>query len=247
MKAVKRKVLLNREVFTRRAHEATALRVLGTLIHRLPDAGTHELFVFGNGSLIHRAPVDVADGGSFQINIDMTKPMDARYHIAPGGALGFFASSGSGQYHVRIDQIKGKERVVVLDSTKGVPAGDLYALTLVRPGRYRVVDTVNKGEAVVTVEMPARPPQRRLRDAASASRAATPRYRPDQPTGLFVGRGEIKPHEVRILAGQTVVFECSLAANVRVEPMDAQPPLRMADKTDAPQRVRYTFRKPGKG
>jgi hypothetical protein len=245
MSEPKRKIVLNREVFSRRAHEVTALRVLGTLIHRFMDAGTFELFVFGDGSLRHRAPVNVSEGGPFQINIDMTEQMAERFHISPGGALGFFASGGSGQYHVRVDQIKGKERAIVLDSTKGIPAGDLYAVTLVRPGRYRVTDPVNKAEAVIYVDMPPRPEPSKPGDVRSASRTPV-RYRHDQPTGLVVAKDEIKPREVKILAGQTVVFECSVPASIRVESSDPQPPLRMADKTDVPPRARYTFRKPGK-
>lgn len=233
-------LLLNRAIFVLRPFQATALTPLTTLIHRFPLAGTFEVFIRRDGSLLHRAPVQVAEGGVFQINIDMAGKFDSTYTIAPGGALGFYVGKGEGAYTVSLDRITGRERTTILDSTKGVPAGDLFAVTLVRAGRYRVIDPANKVDAVITVDTPPAPPtriERAARDGASPRQ----RFRPDQPTGATIARGEMKPKEVRIFAGQTVVFDCAVASNLRIEPL-GKPTARAAE--DAPPgKLRRTFPK----
>jgi hypothetical protein len=237
MENQKTRVLLNRSLFMRRPLQATSLTTLTTLIHRFQAADIYELFIRRDGSLIHRAPVQVVDGGVFQINIDMAGSFDERYTIAPTGALGFYVSSGEARYSVTIDRIVGKERKVVLDSSTGVPAGDLFAVTLVRPGRYRVTDAANKIDGVISVEVPAAPAPRK---AAAASKPRE-RFRSDVPTSVQIGRGEIKPKEVRILAGQTVVFDCTIAANLRIEPLDEGAPKAQASET--PGKLRRTFKR----
>lgn len=241
MPVQKRQVLLNRAVFNRRALQVNALPVLTTLIHRFPDAGSYELFVFRDGSLIHRAPVQVVDGGVFQININLAGAMDERFVIAPGGALGFFAGSGLAAYSVRVDRVSGKERVTVLDSTNGVPAGDLFAVTLVRPGRYRVTDAANKIDGVVVVDMP--PTPKFVRQPGVAATPPRQRYRTDQPTAVTIAPGEMKPKEVRILAGQTVVFQCTVASSLRVEPLESPPAAPSGAQTAERQKMRRTFPK----
>jgi hypothetical protein len=239
MENQKTRVLLNRSLFMRRPLQATSLTTLTTLIHRFQAPDSYELFIRRDGSLIHRAPVQVADGGVFQINIDMAGSFDERYTIAPTGALGFYVSSGEARYSVTIDRIVGKERKVVLDSSAGVPAGDLFAVTLVRPGRYRVTDAANKIDGVISVEMPAAPAPTLRKDAAAAK--PRERFRSDVPTSVQIGRGEIKPKEVRILAGQTVVFDCTVAANLRIEPLDEGTP--KAQTSETPGKLRRTFKR----
>lgn len=242
MSIPKKPLLLNRAIFVRRAFIPTALTTLTTLIHRFPAPGTFEVFIRRDGSLLHRAPVQVAEGGVFQINIDMAGEFDASYAIAPGGALGFFVSKGEGAYSVSLDRITGRERAVVFDSTAGIPAGDLFAVTLVRTGRYRVIDQANKIDGAIIVETPPAPPKRIERGARDAS-APRQRFRPDQPTGVTIARGEMKPKEVKIFAGQTVVFDCTVAANLRIEPMD-EPKPRSAEAAP-PGKLRRTFPRAG--
>ncbi len=243
MSTQKKPLLLNRALFVLRPFQSTALTTLTTLIHRFPAAGTFEVFIRRDGSLLHRAPVQVAQGGVFQINIDMAGSFDPTYHIAPGGALGFFVGKGEGGYSVNLERITGRERVTVLDSTKGVPSGDLFAVTLVRAGRYRVVDPTNKIDGVVTVETPAVP--ERIPRGTRVASAARQRYRPDQPTGVTIARGEMQPKEVKIFAGQTVVFDCTVASNLRVEPLDK--PTGRAAEAAPPGKLRRTFPKTDRG
>ncbi len=245
MRFQKKPILLNRAIFIRRPLQATALTTLTTLIHRFPAEGTYEVFIRREGSLIHRAPVQVADGGVFQINIDMAGAFDSTYALAPTGALGFFAGSGEAAYTVTIDRITGKERATVLDSAAGIPAGDLFAVTLVRPGRYRVTDPANKIDGIIHVDMPV-VEKREPREARAARTAPRARFRTDLPTAVTIGRGEMKPKEVKILAGQTVVFECAVASSLRVEPLDDAPKAHSADA--APRgKLRRTFGKAGSG
>lgn len=238
MTVQKKTIFLNRALFIRRPLQATVLTALTTLIHRFQAEGTYELFIRRDGALIHRAPVRVVEGGVFQINIDVAGVLDDAYTIAPTGALGFFVGKGEAGYSVAIDRITARERETILDSTKGVPAGDLLAVTLVRAGGYRVTDPANKVEGTITVITP----EVVTREQRKAGYLPKEAYRPDQPTSVTIGRGEMKPKEVRIFAGQTVIFDCTVPSTLRVEPLDEGPKAQSADA--APRgTLRRTFPK----
>ncbi|WP_376790726.1 hypothetical protein [Thermoflexus sp.] len=202
---MKRKnVVLNRPVFAQRAFDSQALTVLTTLFHRFPEAGDYDLWVWQGERLIHRAQVSVvAEGGPHQIHLDLATLTEVNkpYSLAVGGVIGFYVSHGVGRYHVKIVQITRREKAVRLDSSDVIPAGDLFAVTLVRPGIYRVLQAEGKGEGEIRVRLP-----------------RGERYRPDQATRVTIGKeGMMEPHAVEILAGQSVVFWCTVPTSLRIE------------------------------
>ncbi len=214
---MKRKsVVLNRPVFAQRVFDSRALTVLTTLFHRFPEAGDYDLQVWRDERLIHRAPVRVvAEGAPHQIHLDLAALMEMGepYVLAVGGVIGFYVSQGVGQYRVGIAQFTPREKAVRLDNRRAIPEGDLFAVTLVRPGVYHVLQTEGRGEGEIRVRLPRGEP-----------------YRPDQATRVTIGKGgALEPRTVEILAGQSVVFWCTVSASLRIEWVkeeDAGPPIQ---------------------
>lgn len=215
---MKRKnVVLNRPVFAQRAFDSRALTVLTTLFHRFPEAGDCDLRIWRDERLIHRAHVRVvAEGAPLQLHLDLAALQETGgpYALAVGGVIGFYVSRGVGRYRVEIAQLTHREKVVRLDNSQVIPEGDLFAVTLVRPGIYRVLQVEGRGEGEIRVRLPGKE-----------------RYRPDQATRVTVGKeGIMEPRGVEILAGQSVVFWCTVPTSLRVEWVKAmeelEPPIQ---------------------
>ncbi|MCC6613376.1 MAG: hypothetical protein IT320_07840 [Anaerolineae bacterium] len=206
-----KKVTLNRAIFTARPLESSTLTVLSTLIHRFQEPGDYEVFVRRGDQLIHRAPVRVVKSdATYQINVDMSAldeagggdcccDDDTEYVLNAGGVMTFHASRGTGAYNVSVTQIGEREKRTLLDSRKVIPAGDWFAVTLVRPGLYKVSAGDASGE--VRVSLP---------KAGSG-------YSSGQANLVEVGQGGFRSRTPNVLAGQSLVFQMNVPGHVRVE------------------------------
>jgi hypothetical protein len=226
-------VVLNRAIFSQRSFDSAALTVLTSLFHRFPEAGDYDLFVRRGEQVVHRAHVRVAaESAAQQLNVDLARLGDADkgcgceaqagYTLAVGGVLGFYVSQGVGQYSVTITQPGEAQKRTLLSNASAMPEGDLFAVTLVLPGTYRA--TAEGGaECEIAVELP-----------------QGEKYRTDQPTLVELGSdGAFNPRAVRLLAGQSIVFQCGAPTHIRVELLAAE-----ATSRSEGQRQRYTLRKP---
>ncbi len=234
MNPTRRPAVLNRAIFTNRSFDSRALSVLTTLVHRFAEAGHYEVFVRRNGAVVHRTDVHVAaDHPRTQVNVDLANVAeskracgchgDAALELRTGGALAFYVSAGVGGYTVTVANRAARDEKtgMALDNTKGVPAGGLFALTLVRPGSYRI-NASSGGDAYVTVRMPVKEKE----------------YRPDRVTVLTLRKEGFDPKSVEIFSGQSVAIQCDIGADIKAE--------LVKEDGDAPpiDRTRATFRRP---
>jgi hypothetical protein len=93
----------------------------------------------------------------------------------------------------------------VLDSREGLPVGDLFAVTPIRPGTYRARNQHNQTSLEFLVRMPGQ---------------GEP-YSPARATLIEVGEQGFDPPSARILAGQSLVFLAWTPARLVVEPVQA--------------------------
>jgi hypothetical protein len=228
--AIQKRVLLNRAVFAQRPYDSGALTVLTTLLHRFTEPGDYDVAVRSPGQRDRRLRLRVVtDSAPAQINIDLAAlgqsagepgccPGEADYKLQTNGVVGFYASQGVAAYSVQVKRSDMREKKLILDSASQIPAGDLFAVTLVRPGAYKVADTLGgKHEAVIQVVAPPVPkPESGPRPPELSSRARL-RYRPDQPTTVTFDKNGFSSKEVKIYSGQTAVFFCQAPARLRVE------------------------------
>jgi hypothetical protein len=250
MKTERRRPILNRAVFVNRPLDSGAITVLATLIHRFTEAGDYDLFIRRGEQTIARSsvqavgplpgtavgdarPKSAAAGGANQFNIDMATfgqsavdcPQPA-LTLATGGMLGFYVSGGTGQYSVTLTRILGDKKVMVLDSTTGVPEGDFFAVTLVRPGVYSITNRLADAQARIDVSLP-----------------QPGSYRPREGTLVQAVRGRFEPAEMKLFSGQSLVFQCQTAAHFVVELIEPSPAIGDRTATRDGERPRYTVRK----
>jgi hypothetical protein len=254
MRIERRKTMLNRALFVNRPLDSGALTVLATLIHRFTEPGDYELFVRREGRLIARSPVQVigqlpdasggpagdvrtkaaGSGASYQVNIDLATigqstgdcEPEPTYVVATGGVMGFYVSAGTGRYTVALTRILADKKMTVLDSAAGLPEGDFFAVTLVRPGVYSVTNRLADAQARVDVNLP-----------------KPEGYRPSDASLVQAVRGGFEPAEMKLFSGQSLVFQCQTAAHLVVELIEPSPSISERGETSDGERPRYTVRK----
>ncbi len=219
------------ELFVRRDGQLigrSIVRVVGELPRAEPPRGTDMGRGDGPGNA---APRPVPAGATYQTNIDLATfgataagcaPEAAATVLATGGVLGFYVGDGMSRYNVTLTRLTGDKKETVLDSAAGVPEGDFFAVTFVRPGVYTVANRLDKGQMKVEVKLP-----------------TEKGYRPNDGALVQVGRGGFDPANVSLYSGQSILFQCRTAAQFAVELEKAAPEtLRAAD-----ERRRHTVRK----
>jgi hypothetical protein len=163
--------------------------------------------------VVHRTDVHVAaDHARTQVNVDLANVAeskracgchgDAALELRTGGALAFYVSAGVGGYTVTVTNRAARDEKagVALDNTRGVPAGGLFALTLVWPGSYRIYAS-SGSDAHVTVRMPVKEKG----------------YRPDRVTMLTLRKEGFDPKSIEIFSGQSVEIQCEIGADIKAE------------------------------
>ena len=109
---------------------------------------------------------------------------------------------GVGRYAVVIRHTAGGGSRTVLDSRGQLPAGDLFAVTLIIPGTYRATNLASQARLPITVARPGRDEP----------------YSPARPTLVRAGDHGFDPATAHILAGQSIVLLAETPARFLVAP-----------------------------
>jgi hypothetical protein len=210
-------VVINRALLVNAALDSAAIAVRGTVFHVFTESGDHDVTVLRDGDTVSRLTVTVqAEGAPPQVNLDLAGlEVDAdrsaqcmcQYAVREGGVMGFAVGQGIGRYAVVIDHTAGGGSRTVLDSRGQLPAGDLFAVTLINPGTYRATNLASQARLQITVAMPAQ---------------GEP-YNPAWPTLIRAGDHGFDPAEAHILAGQSIVLLAEAPARFHVELVEPAP------------------------
>jgi len=209
-------VVINRALLVNPALDSGAIAVRGTVFHVFAESGDHDVTILRDGRATGRFTVTVqAEGATPQVNVDLagldvdtgrSGEITGPFAVREGGVMGFVAGQGIGRYSVVIDHAAGGGSRTVLDSRGPLPAGDLFAVTLITPGTYRATNLASQARLPITVAVPERDEP----------------YNPARPTLIRAGDHGFDPAEAHILAGQSIVFLAEAPARFLVEP--APPP-----------------------
>jgi hypothetical protein len=120
-------------------------------VHQYTLSGQYQVDIFRHEKLTSSIVIDVSsEYGDKQLSIDLavsnSRPSpvnDCTYKLSTEGYAVFFVGSGSGGYAVKSYPLASKDEEQVFDSRR-LNAGDLFGLTLLRPGQYRIEETSRK-------------------------------------------------------------------------------------------------------
>ena len=215
MSELRHDVAINRALLVNPALDSGAIAVRGTVFHVFAESGDHDVTILSGDRVTGRFTVTVqAEGAPPQVNLDLAGlEMDTDrsgnitgpFAIREGGVMGFAAGQGIGRYAVLISHSAAGGSRTVLDSRGQLPAGDLFAVTLITPGTYRATNLANQARLQITVAKPGRDEP----------------YSPARPTLVRAGDQGFDPAAAHILAGQSIVLLAETPARFLVEPSPA--------------------------
>lgn len=200
-------VVINRVLLTNPALDSGAIAVRGTVFHVFRESGDHDVTILRGDRVAARFTVAVQpEGAPPQVNLDLAQ-LEAggsgSYTVREGGVMSFAVGLGVGRYAVVIGHTGGGGSRTVLDSRGPLPAGDLFAVTLINPGTYRATNLASQARLPITVAMPRRDEP----------------YSPARPTLVRASDDGFDPAAAHILAGQSVVLLAETPARFLVEPV----------------------------
>jgi hypothetical protein len=233
-------------VFTQTSFDSGALSGLGAVVHRLTQSGEHRVTVLQGEKAIQTFPLRVMampaqppagphplpTAGPVEVHVDLGRALAAPGQVAPllpgdlavieQGYAVFHAPPGSGGLAVQLNAPQAETGAPIFDSRK-LQNGDIFAVTLLRPGRYSLTNTLRgtgtgpasggtgaQGEIRVSYPVISDQP-----------------YRPPDPLQVQVNEGGFQPNSIQLQPVQGLIFHVgNVAARIQielVEPDDGPP------------------------
>lgn len=219
-------VVLNRQMFTTRVFDSGALGVLGSVIHQFREPGLYEIVIAQKDAAVASFWFEVsASSSNLQLDVDLaTVPRPSGQQSTSHGDCGcggvktppgrevptvsskgyvlFYVSQGDGGYSVRVGRQGGEK--AVFDST-ALGEGDLFAVSLLAPTRYTMVNRTGSAKGTIIVST-----------SAVVARNLAAMSAPHVETK----RDGFSPDNLKVVSGQGIVFRILEPSRVVIEQVE---------------------------
>jgi len=216
-------VFINRKLLEQTTFHSTAPAGLACVVHAVAEEGEHELhFLDADDAVSETVPVTVAgkrptgEATAVRLDVNPTKLGAARLSRGPSGSpahhviqpgADLFITTPAPRDACRVRLVRKTDGAVVFDSAS-LGAGDRFAVTLIRPGRYQVENQLDGAKLVLTVEYPV---------------VGKQPYSPPPPMQIECTAGGFQAPTTTVKPAQGLIFLCSAPACLHlalVEPDD---------------------------
>ena len=237
------KAYINHHLFTEQSLDSAALAMPASIIHNFSEPGAYLGSIAAGGRTKANFHLLVDEKYSAtQVNIDLAdlgktmttdceckreKEQGRHFEVNSKGVVLFYVSRGAGGYSIHVSgKLTHSSEPVIFDS-KELYAGDIFAVSLLRPGTHIVSNSMGN-EAQITVQYPGTKNGREL-------------YNRAPPVDIRCTESGFIPNEIVTEMAQALIFriETESASRIRVE-------LSKADdgpKTEGPSGV-FSWSKP---
>jgi hypothetical protein len=215
-------VFINRNLLEQTSFSSTAPAGLACVVHAVAEEGEHELHFVGDDdappetmgvTVAGQRPTGEATAARLDVNpahgaARLSRgPSESPAHhvIQPGADLFITTPAVRDARQVRL--VRKTDGAVVFDSAS-LGAGDRFAVTLIRPGRYQVENQLDGAKLVLTVEYPV---------------VGKQPYSPPPPMQIGCTAGGFHAPATTVKPAQGLIFLCSAPARLHlalVEPDD---------------------------
>ncbi len=208
------KTKINRHIFTQTRFQSSSLSQLGFVVHQYTDSGRYQVDVSRHGKLTYSFQVDVCKHHKKpQFSADLAKldklirggsdakaekhccceAEDTVFELLEGGFGLFYVGSGSGGYSVCSYPIDEKAKSATVFDSAALGEGDLFGITLLRPGQYAFMEKHSQLKVAIEV---------------AEVKPSKSRYLPPDP--LHVDSKMLKKDQViKLSAAQGLIYKAS--------------------------------------
>ena len=207
------KPYINRAAINKNQFRSAGISVLSYLAHPLNDADMYWAKVYHQNRLVDQFTITCSEKCSEkQANIDLAgfharRSIDRgqkAFELSCGGYALFYDSTGDVDYHVRLEKASEVKRPTVVFDSKKLDKGDIYAVSLLRPGVYQGINLKNKTEFKVDVLYPETKDLKKKQETPST-------------VNIEVTDEGFYPKSVKITPGQGLVFQIKGACNLELD------------------------------
>ncbi len=219
------KYMVNRSVIDQVNLESASLTSKTTIVHRVNEAGNYAGQVSKDNRIVGHFKLSVRDDApNTAVNMNLADldtfsggpgPATTSFVVATKGYCVFSVASGTGGYVVTL--FKPEKGDAKPYSTRELADGDVFAVTILRPGVYTAVNTRTKASAEITIPYPKR----------TESRLAV------KPVSIECTQKGMNPDKVETLAGAGIVFYVKTDANISLslkKPIEAPTTFKSPDE-----------------
>ncbi|MFX0201159.1 MAG: hypothetical protein ACFFCW_34005 [Candidatus Hodarchaeota archaeon] len=207
------KAFINWHIFTQTGLDSGSLTMLGAVIHKFPESGEYMGTILRENKDVgsFRLSVD-KDCPAMQVDIDLAAlyrsarernrcESSGRFVVNPNGYVVFYVSHGPGGYAVTVGTIGEKGEAKQLFDSRKLRQGDMFAVTMIRPGIYSVtnVNTGAKGEIVVAYP-----------------KVGKVAYRPPNPASIECTEKAFTPDKIKIEPAQGQVYVFKTLSRIKI-------------------------------
>ena len=215
---------INRYIFTQTQFESSALTQLGFVVHQFNEEGLFQAEVFRHGKPVYGFEISISKKHKQQqISVDLEKlnttftkksteqagnkkcacdSPTQTFELLEGGYGLFFVGSGAGGYSVRTSPVDRKTKDF-FDSTL-LGDGDLFGITLLKPGKYAFIENTEKTKLTIEVE------------AVKPDKKSKTQYVPPEPVHLD-GKNLKKSKVIKLRSAQGLIYRASGKDSISIE------------------------------
>jgi len=208
------KAFVNWHMFTQTSLDSGSLTMLGAVIHNFSEPGEYMGTILRKDEAVGRFQLTVdKECPTMQVDIDLPKihqptqeycksePVK-RFVVNPQGYVLFYVSRGAGGYAVVVGRLEDKGKEKPSFDSRELKEGDIFAVTMIRPGTYSVTNirTDAKGEIVVAYPKIGEVP-----------------YRPPKPVSIECTEKRLILDRIKIEAAQGQVYRIKTPSRIKIE------------------------------
>jgi len=216
--------LINRALLEQRTFDSATPAGTAVIVHRIERLGEYDLNIAREDDVVERMRLNVGEAPGPErdqarpaetasaalrpgsaVSLDLASvvlnPPEERVLAVPaGGYVAFTAPAGAVRQRVTVTPAGG-EGGEEFDSRRLGP-GDIFAVTLIRPGRYTVANAASDARAEVQVTYP---------------QVGSSPYRPPDPATVECGADGFSETSITLAPAQGLVFRIDTEARIQIE------------------------------
>jgi hypothetical protein len=247
------KAIANRHPFAVSVFDSGALNVLASVIHQFSQTGRYQVSVRRAGKIVGSTFFEVVESGPTQLDIDLSAVSVSRTtgacdchqknvelpSVSAKGYVLFYVSRGTVGYSVLVGEDAPQAKP--LFDSENLGAGDLFALSLLEPAQYSMINRHGsaKGEIEVSLDLKIVRNIEELREKTQYVDVSRDTFRPDRVSvtstqGLVFRIGDHA--RIVVTKSKSLTPEPRSAVPRRIQPV--RPLERKARKTGSTERRR---------